>query len=67
MRVGLNSAALGLNGSTELAECPLPYVFYTALTVVADVRNPMIIQYNRILSGSRLASAAGGLGRDDEL
>ena len=27
----------------------------------------MQVQYNQILSGSRLASAARGLGRDDEL
>jgi hypothetical protein len=25
------------------------------------------VQYNKIFSGSRLAPAAGGLGRDDEL
>ena len=27
----------------------------------------MKVQYNQVLSGSRLASADGGLGRDDEL
>jgi len=32
-----------------------------------EIRNPVKGQYNQILSGSRLASAGGGLGRDDEL
>ena len=32
-----------------------------------EIRNPVKVQYNQILSGSRLASAAAGLGRDDEL
>ena len=30
-----------------------------------EIRNPVKVQYNQILSGSRLASAVGGLGRDD--
>jgi len=33
----------------------------------ATVRNPVKVQYNQILSGSRLAPAAAGLGRDDYL
>ena len=33
----------------------------------ADIRNPVRIQYNQIIPGSGLASAASGLGRDDEL
>ncbi len=32
-----------------------------------EIRNPLKVQYNQILSGSRLAPAPGGLGRDDEL
>jgi hypothetical protein len=32
-----------------------------------EIRYPVNVQYNQILSGSRLASAATGLGRDDEL
>jgi hypothetical protein len=32
-----------------------------------EIRNPVKVQYNQILFGSRLASAAGGLGRDDSL
>ncbi len=32
-----------------------------------EIRNPLKVQYNQILSGSRLASRFAGLGRDDEL
>jgi hypothetical protein len=32
-----------------------------------EIRNPAKGQYNKAISGSRLASAACGLGRDDEL
>ena len=32
-----------------------------------EIRNPLKVQYNQILSGSRLVPAPGGLGRDDEL
>jgi hypothetical protein len=33
----------------------------------ADIRNPVEGKNSQDLSGSRLASAAAGLGRDDEL
>jgi hypothetical protein len=32
-----------------------------------EIRNPAKVLYDQPLSGSRLASSAGGLGRDDEL
>jgi hypothetical protein len=39
-----------------------------AAPVIPDERRFAVkVQYNQILSGSRLASAWGGLGRDDEL
>ncbi len=31
------------------------------------IRNQVTVQYNQTISGSRLASAGGGLGRDDRL
>ena len=41
--------------------------FRTSAALRGEIRNPVKVQYNQILSGSRLASAAAGLGRDDEL
>jgi hypothetical protein len=41
--------------------------FRTSPPKANEIRNPVKTQYNQILSGSRLASAACGLGRDDEL
>ena len=41
--------------------------FRTSPPKASEIRNPVKVQYNQILSGSRLASAGGGLGRDDKL
>jgi len=41
--------------------------FRTSAASRGEIRNPLKVQYNQTLSGFRLASAASGLGRDDEL
>jgi len=41
--------------------------FRTSSASRGEIRNPVKVQYNHIFPGSRLASTAGGLDRDDEL
>ena len=41
--------------------------FRTSPPTAGEIRNPVKVQYNQVLSGSRLASRFAGLGRDDEL
>ena len=40
--------------------------FRTSAASRGEIRNPVKVQYNQIISGSRLASRFAGLGRDDE-
>jgi hypothetical protein len=54
---------LSLENMSQLAEPVIP----DESAYASEIRNPVKVQYDQILSGSRLASAAGGLGQDDEL
>ena len=41
--------------------------FRTSAASRGEFRNPVRVQYTEVISGSRLASAVGVLGRDDEM
>jgi hypothetical protein len=59
--------------NSERTPLPLPTMTQFAEPVIPDesalvdeIRKPVRIQYNQIISRSRLASRFAGLGRDDE-
>ena len=63
-----------INLAPQESALPLETMSHFEGTVIPDesalageIRNQVKAQHNEILSGSRLASAVGGLGRDDEL
>jgi len=57
-----------INLTPQKPVLPLETMSQFAEPVIPDeIRNPVQVQYNQTFSGSRLASAAAGLGRDDEL
>ena len=60
----LDSAKISSPPAKPCHNSPNPS-FRTSPLQAGEIRNPVRVQYNHILSGSRLASRFAGLGRDD--